>query len=239
MITFGFYSAGTPYEAEALLFRASLDRVGTRHVIRPFPSKGDWYANTAHKATLIRDFRNEVSGAFLYCDVDAFVHENYDAYFDELAKRGADFGAHWFAGPAKGHNRADICACLAGKPCNRPHRLLSGTLFFGDTAGARTLLDNWVAINDVFRSRGLIAGGGQKNLWYLLTCMEDQIKIAKLPGRYCYVFDKPWGYPENEPRIIEHTIASRDNRVARRNTTARRSRILQLYGVVSPRRRKR
>jgi hypothetical protein len=209
MITIACYSIGTPYEAEAAVLRASLDRVGMRHHIEGFPDRGGWFANTAYKADFIRRLRDAVSGPMLYVDVDAFVHENCAAYFDSLA---ADFGVHFFAGPAFGHNRSKVCPCVHGGSCDRPHRLLSGTLFFGDTLAARTLLEMWVALNEGRRKLGKIDGGGQRNLWETWDCLRRMLRTVRLPGRYCYVFDKPWAYPAGEPCIIEHTIASRDHR---------------------------
>lgn len=209
MIVIACYSEGTPYEAEARLLRASLERVGMPHYLHGFRDRASWYANTAYKADFIRAQRSSRKGPLLYVDVDAFVHEDCAAYFDSL---DADFGAHWFAGPKGGFNRKDVCRCVKGGPCNREHRLLSGTLYFGDTAGARLLLDGWVSYNRERRRAGYPDGGGQRNLWATWSMLREKITTERLPGRYCRVFDKPWAYPADEPLSIEHTIASRDNR---------------------------
>lgn len=224
MIVVAFYTRDTAYEAEAALLRASLDRAGMRHYIAAFDPLGDWHDNVAVKPELIRQMRHTQSGGLLYIDVDAFVHEPCAEYFDELNADGVDFSAHWFAGPSGGYRRERSCACLSGQACDRPHRLLSGTLFFGDTAGARTLLDLWCIENEARRLLGERTGGGQRNLFRTLMCDQPYIgvpaaaaspplaslRIRNLPGRFCYVFDKPWAYPPGEPCIIEHTIASRD-----------------------------
>lgn len=238
MLVIAFYSIGTSYEDEALLLGSSLSSAGMDYRLQGFHDRGGWFANTAFKAEYIRDTRNDFPGPLLYVDADAFVHENCDKFFVGLAVEGYDFGAHWFAGPAGGHNHRNVCPCVRGEPCDREHRLLSGTLFFGDTAGARRLLEAWCALNATMRERGLVQGGGQKNLWYLTTCMKD-LKVARLPGRYCYVFDKKWAYPGDEPRIIEHTIGSRDHRPhdnGKPKTTkdrARAQRIHELKRLVS------
>jgi len=203
MLTVAYYSTGNTYEFEADLLRCSLDRYGMAHNIVPIPDGGDWYANTAHKARFLYEQRMDHRGPLLYIDVDAFVHENVDAYFERLGRQGYDFGAHWFRGPAKGYDWS--------KMRSEGWWMLSGTLFFGDTQGARDLLALWCRVNRLFRRSGVMEGGGQKNLWYLVTCMTG-LKVMKLPGRYCYVFDKSKAYPPDERRIIEHTIASRDNR---------------------------
>jgi len=231
VLTVAYFSIGTPYEAEAELLRSSLDRVGMAHEIVGVADRGGWYANTAHKANFLRKRRIAHQGPLLYVDVDAFVHQNCERYFEDLQTRGYDFGAHWFRGPSKGHDRTKVQA--------EGHRMLSGTLFLGDTPGCQKLLDLWCNLNALFRRYGAVQGGGQKNLWYLTTCLKD-LRIAKLPGRYCYVFDKPWAYDPHEPRIIEHTIGSRQHRpqagepdaICTRENPKRCQRITELAGRV-------
>lgn len=234
LTTIGFFSIGTPYEREAKTLAASLDRVGMKRLIVGFEDRGSWYENTAAKADLIREARHTLNGPLLYIDVDAFVHSNCAPYFEKLAAEGYDFGVHYFAGPAKGKNRNDVCRCVRrgyGK-CDKEHRLLSGTLFFGDTEGARRLCDAWVEKNAALRAEGITEGGGQKNLWRTTVEIGDTLKIAKLPGRYCRVFDKDFAYPRKEPVVIEHTIASRENRDTVRVNPGRRRRITELQDIV-------
>lgn len=218
-----YYTEGTPYEREAELLAASLDAVGMRYEITPVADGGGWYANTRHKAVFLRNVRSRLRGPLLYIDADAFVHANADDYFADLAAQGCDFGAHWFHGPAKGHDRRKVQ--------DRGWWMLSGTLFLGDTVGCRRLLDAWCDLNDTLASHGLEQGGGQKNLWFLVEAhFKDDLKVARLPGRYCYVWDKPWAYPDDEPCIIEHTIASRQNRgESDLDTTGRQGRITELW----------
>lgn len=205
------YSEGTPYEAMAARFWASSQRAGLPTIVVGFEDRGGWYANTAQKAEEIRRFRRRLRGPLLYVDVDAEIREDVSPYFDRLAEE-YDWGAHFFAGPAKGRDRADVCACLRGGDCSKPHRLLSGTLFLGDTPGARLLLDDWVDLNARRRAAGKRDGGGQKNLWRVFDSLRAQLRTARLPGRYCYVYDKGFAYPPGEPRSIVHHIASRDYR---------------------------
>jgi len=224
MKVIAYYTNSGSYKKEKDLFRHSLRRIGMDHHIQEEKDGGDWYANTRIKPRFIQGMRAKFEGPLLYVDVDAFVHENCAAYFENLARLGADFGAHWFRGPAKGHDRSKIR--------EEGWWMLSGTLFIGDTPGARRLVDTWCYLNDILFQQGVAEGGGQKNLWYLTTCMED-LSIAKIPGRYCYVFDKWWAYDPDEPVIIEHTIASRDHRSGvKRRTHARRGRIQELMNAI-------
>lgn len=225
MTIVGFYTRGTPYEAEAELLKASLKQTGHRQrKIVGIDNRGDWYDNTRYKARFLQAMREEIEGPLLYVDVDAFFHANVAEYFEGLAAQGFDYGAHWFKGPSKGHDRSEMRS--------EGWWMLSGTLFLGDTPGARELLGHWVALNDLFSTRGIMQGGGQKNLWYTVTCL-DHLKVKALPGRYCYVFDKGWAYPAGEPCVIEHTIASRDNRAEIRQTVARHNRIAELRALVA------
>jgi hypothetical protein len=196
----GFY---TPeYAADADLLKRSLAKVGMDGLICPVASRGDWDDNTAFKAEFIRTMRHTLAGKLLYVDADAFVHENCQAYFEGLE---ADFGAHWFRGPAYGHDQSQVQ--------DEGHWLLSGTLFFNDTGPARDLVDLWVGENRKQRKAGERSGGGQKNLWRIHEVWRHGgVSSERLPGSYTWVFDKPWAYADDERPIIEHTIASRSHR---------------------------
>lgn len=219
-----FYTDG--YAEDAALLEASLERAGMSYYMSHLLDEGDWDENTAQKPIFISAMRELLDGPILYVDADAFVHENCEAYFDELGERGVDFGAHWFRGPAFGHDRSEVR--------EEGWWMLSGTLLFGDTDAARRLLDAWIERNEEKRAAGDRTGGGQKNLQEIVPEMDSETKIERLPGRYCYVFDKPWAYPEDEPRVIEHTIASRENRgeSAGKVNAARRERVAELREIV-------
>jgi len=228
MLVIAYYSRNTAYEREAALLEASLQRANMPYTLSGIDDRGGWYANTAYKAEFLRKARDKHGGPLVYVDVDAYVHENCEAYFDGLT---GDFGAHYFRGPAKGHDQSQMRA--------EGWRLLSGTLFLGDTPKCRELLDAWCGLNDTFRRMGLVEGGGQKNLWYVTTCVPH-LSIERLPGRYCWVFDKPWAYEDGEYPVIEHTIGSRDHRprpgeadaIYERHNQARGSRIYELQSKI-------
>ena len=216
----GFYTLGSQYEQEAARLRTSMRRVGLRCYTYGVHPAGDWDSNVAMKQDFIRNELNLMEGPVLYIDVDAVVHENCEEYFLGLARAGVDFAAHWFQGPAGGYDQNK----------NDDH-FLSGTMFFGDTPGARALLAAWDEENKKQIAAGNVQGQGQKNLQTVLD--EGRVaglNVHRLPGRYCRVFDKPWAYPDDEPNIIEHLIASRENRgeSAGKINEARQIRIQQI-----------
>lgn len=207
------------YEDEAELMASSLEEVGMAYELVEYADRGDWYRNTAYKAPFLRDQRGERDGPLLYADVDTYFHKDVGGYFDRLQAHGVDFGAHWFRGPAKGHDRSQVR--------EEGWRMLSTVMFLGDTPGCMQLLENWCGLNEVWQERGIWDGGGQKNLWFTVTCM-DELHVKRLPGRFNYAFDKPWAYPDEEPCLIEHTVASRDHRNQRRYHPKRRQRKQEL-----------
>lgn len=243
-----YYTESTGYEADAALLTESCRRLNIQPYVVGIRDRGDWYLNTAYKAQFIAGM-HEHGRPTVYVDVDAFFHSDPCRYFGKLASGGYDFAAHWFQGPAKGHDR--------NKVREAGWWMLSGTLFFGDTERARVLLENWQALNSFWAARGHRDGGGQKNLWQCVTRMEHAgLKVARMPGRYCYVFDKPWAYPHAfqgnedgcalctkgrshgihgsvEPIVIEHTIASRENRGHHRANVLRQQRLEELRRKVA------
>ena len=224
MKTVAYYTRDTAYEREADLLRSSLEAVGMDHEIVGVEDAGSWRANTARKATFLRRMRSDLDGPLLYVDADAFVHENCTDHFDLLSDLGFDFGAHWFRGPAFGHDRSAVR--------EEGWWMLSGTLFLGDTDRCRWLLDAWCALNETWAEHGIAEGGGQKNLWFTVTCLRG-LHVKRLRGRYCYVFDKPWAYPEAEYPVIEHTIASRIHRgESNVGVDKRRARLKELRDAV-------
>lgn len=228
MIVIGYHTGGA-YKKEAKLLQASLAAHGIEHRIAHVKGLGevDWHRGVALKAIVIQHFRKELRGPLLYVDVDAVFHSDPSPYFDTLAG-SVDFAAHWFQGPSGGYDRS-----------RNDNQFLSGTLFFNDTHNARLLLAAWVHRNKIMRQVGIWEGCGQASLRDVLDeGLVPDLQVEKLSGRYCYVFDKPWAYPKDEPCIIEHLIASRENRDHSKGKTnaPRQARIAELreqYGVMS------
>jgi len=196
------YHTGGPYTQEAELLVASLEKLKIDHHVENVGAATDWDHAVSLKPIFIYRMREMYTGPLVSVDVDAFFHSDPSAYFDGL---DTDFGAHWFQGPSGGYDKT-----------RNDDWMLSGTMFWGDTKEARELLKTWSLVNAAKQAVGHWAGGGQANL---RSIVESQLKmgmgwlrVTRLPGEYCYVYDKPWAYPEGTVPCIEHTIASRENR---------------------------
>lgn len=208
-----FHTDDENYWSEAKRFRKSLDKVGMDYEIRVYPSQETWDDAVALKPEYLLDRRLKLRGPLLYIDVDAVVHINCAEYFDNL---DCDFGVHWLEGT----------------------RLLSGTLYFGDTDNAEILLRKWIGRNDFKRRHGDKTGGGQRNLWEIIS--EGKVpclRMIELPVEYCYSWRLNERFPgkyQNITPIIEHTLASRENRgVSKGNIDPkRRARIQELENAI-------
>ena len=207
MITIGYYTRGTPYEAEAERFAKSCIMCGQPFFLRSMIDSDSWHLNTALKPNFILHCLREFKQPILYVDVDAVFHENCVEHFTDLEK-DFDFAVHWLKG----------------------ERLLSGTLWFNKTQNAYDLLSAWIELNQAKKAIGDCTGGGQRNLWEVIdqNIVRD-LRMHNLPGRYCYAFRRPECY-EGEPKIIEHLLASRENRDASKGKIdpTRQARIAEL-----------
>jgi hypothetical protein len=198
MIVIGFHTGGA-YEREAELLKASLKKCGIFYHIKKIPETKTWHQAVSYKPLFISQMREKFKGALVSVDVDAVFHADPSEYFNSLK---TDFGAHWFQGPSGGYDKT-----------RNDDWMLSGTMFWGDTSGARKLLKAWREVNAIKQARGDYVGGGQANLRDLIEGeFGKSINVTRLPGEYCFVFDKPWAYPKDCKPVIEHTIASRENK---------------------------
>lgn len=170
-----FYTTGTGYEAEAAGLVASLEQFGLARDVAGLAPAGGWTANCNLKSAFVRDMLiKHGDRPVVWLDADARVRMP-PVYFDSL---DCDFAAHWRDG----------------------HELLSGTLYFGNTTGARVLADKWVAECKVHPR-----DWDQHNLQRAVDAMPT-LRVANLPPAYTQIFDlmKHHGAP-----VIEHLQASR------------------------------
>ncbi|NQU44862.1 hypothetical protein HQ520_16350 [bacterium] len=169
------------YEAESCKLRASLIPLGIEHDIRPVQSRGSWETNCQHKTEFIRDALDRHTGrSVLWLDADAKVHR-YPYRLDDL---DCDFACHW-----------------RNKPGG--DELLSGTMFWGNTAKARELLDLWQQANDHNPE-----AWDQRTLQKIVHGWEiNGGRMLRLPASYCTIFDTMRA--NGEDPCIEHFQASR------------------------------
>lgn len=170
-----FYTQNTPYEQEKNFLLQDLIHHNLEYVITGVDSKGSWVLNTNQKSIVCLNTFDTYNRPIVYLDCDARVRQ-YPKLFETLT---CDVAVHY----------------------RRGRELLSGTLFFNQTTGARTVLEAWVQ-----KCKDLPHIWDQKNLATVLLDMKDVIDIGFLPASYVQIFDlmKDAGEP-----VIEHMQASR------------------------------
>ena len=231
LMVVGYFTLGTPYEAEAERLRGSLARVGMSHSIVGLPRPSDsWHDGVALKPHVIRAALNAFGVPVLYVDVDAYFHADCTEHFANL-RADYDFAAHYFHGAgAGGREQGGV-----------ERHLLSGTLWWNQTPVAHALVARWCELNERTYRCGDETGRGQRNL---ATIVADpagyglaSFRLWKLAGRYCYVYRRPECYPdaERENKVIEHTLASRENKDESRGRVdeSRQARIAELDAAVA------
>lgn len=184
-----YYTAGTPYGAEAAELIKTLDEHGLEHRVACRVSRGSWQADTQQKAEVVRDMIQINDGRpLVWLDADARV-ERIPLLFNRL---DCDFAAHW----------------LGGK------ELLSSTLYFGPTAAARRLALAWCERN---RTNPHGRYGDQQNLQDVVE-ETPNLRVFDLPPEYAWIERKrgvddisATHYGSRRP-IIRQTQASRVNK---------------------------
>jgi hypothetical protein len=179
-----FFTAGTMYEQEARRLRASLERHGLPHDIRPVPDRGDWVKNTQLTAGFIcRMLDEHPDRPIVYLDADAYVWSP-PTLFDSLSG-GADVAVHY----------------------RRGHELLNGTTFFNNTPGARLVAEKY---REFIESNGGCTNE-QLMLDAAIGACAELVTVARLPASYAWIHDiMAHDLGDDVEPVIEHLQASRE-----------------------------
>tara|TARA_R100000951_G_scaffold105914_1_gene100019 strand:+ start:1099 stop:2565 length:1467 start_codon:yes stop_codon:yes gene_type:complete len=187
-IIVSYYTINTPYEAEAIKLKNSLNKLNIPHDVVGVPNLGDWQANTRFKAKFMQDMLIKHKGkSIVWVDSDAVVHSYpslFDSYTCDVAVRWQDF--RW-----------------------RKNECLSGTIYLANNSNTMELCKRWEGIN-------IAEGPGAKTFeqWNLGKVIEDmrnegKIKDGNLPPEYTMIFDSMRAMYPNVNPVIEHFQASR------------------------------
>lgn len=188
-----YVSFYTPdYEDQAMRLKSSLQMQGLDHRIVPVADRGRWVDNCAFKPTFIMGMMALTTQPVVWVDADAVVRSVPWAF--EVDPREAV------------QDDAKICT-YEWKRARKPE-VLSGTLYFASSLGAKRLLELWIGCQrkrpDTWDQRTLAEAMG--------LAREINIGIGDLPFEYCFIHDfhrSEW--PEAVP-VIEHFQHSRRTR---------------------------
>ena len=173
MTTYITYATGPGYVDEMAGLVETLRQHKLNYIACYEDDAGSWVDNCARKPHFLARMRAALRGPMIWLDADARVMS------PPSWPLGYDFGYHLF----------------------RNHEVLSGTLYIGDTPGARDLLQRWCTAMD--NAAGL---WDQRTLAQVLQAAPDTWRVARLPESHACI-DK-YHTPGVEP-VIWHRQASR------------------------------
>jgi len=174
-----YYTKKTGYETQVKELKITLKRFNLENDVMGIPDRGSWHKNTFYKPLFIQRMMRKHSGhSIVYVDADAKIRMN-PVLFNNLK---CDFACH-FHYPKK--------------------ELLSGTLYFGNTKGARYLVSKWIEEDKRHPKTHM----PQKNLRAVFDREKNSIRWKALPVEYCMIYDSNSRYEINP--IIEHFQLSR------------------------------
>jgi hypothetical protein len=186
-----YYTVDTPYEAEAIKLKTSLDKLDLLHDIVGVPSMGNWQQNTRFKAKFLQQMLTKHKGHnIVYVDVDAVVHSIpilFKDYTCDIGIRYQDF--RW-----------------------RKNECLSGTIFLANNEKVMRVCEEWERIN--IKERDDNRNLEQWNLGSAISLLRSELSldILNMPPEYTFIFDSmKLIYPSITP-VIEHFQASRQNK---------------------------
>jgi hypothetical protein len=176
-----FYTVDNIYEQEAARLRASLDRLGLRHDLRPVESRGSWAANAGMTAGFLCDMLDEHKGQpIVYLNADAVVWKR-PVLFEGLSDAVCDIAAH------RTLRRGQLC---------------NGTLWLANSELCRKVIADY--------RRGVEASPGdmdeQRHLDIAIRA-NPSCREYGLPEAYCLIHDL-MKTPVQEA-VIEHLQCSR------------------------------
>ena len=196
-IVVSYYTENTGYEVQVEHLKTTLRRFNLENEVMGISNLGSWHKNMYHRPKFILQMMKKHPGrSIVYVDADAKFRMN-PVLFNDF---DCDFACHFY-------NRKE---------------LLGGTLYFGNTKGARFLVDRWIEEDNLHPKTHM----PQKNLHAVFNRHKDSIKWKTLPVEYCMIFDcrarmktnpviehfqlsRKYKSPENKTRghMLKHTLA--------------------------------
>ena len=187
-IVISFYTSGTGYEQEIKKLEASLIKFKLPYKFYTYPPLGGWRKNLNYKSEcILRAFDEFPDKDIVFIDADGIVRK-HPALFDLLStKHDHDMAYHFF------------------RYSFSTEELLSGTLWFQNSAGGRALVKRW---DEIGRARP----GVRHQMCLKATLDEFQaagkpVRDYHLPIEYTCIFDAPMR--RGKEAVIEHYQASR------------------------------
>lgn len=189
-IKFASYHTGGCYreEIEKHLL-PTLKKFNLDYDIEEVVNKGDWYKNTAMKATVIKKMLLKYKQPIVFLDADSSIEKYPDLFFNipsniDIAYNLFNWMGFW---RGKWEDKSNM-------------QLLSGTLYFDYNKKVLEIIDTWIESN-----KNDIHIWEQKKLENIVNSRND-LNTYHLPIEYCTIIKPDLSIPEfiKEPVILHH-----------------------------------
>jgi len=178
-----YYTKDSDYEKQVKELIISLRRLNLEYDIKAIEDRGGWHKNTYWKSTFVLNTLKKHRGrSVVFVDADAIFRQSPILFNDY----NCDFAYHYY------NNK----------------ELLGGTLYFGNTNGARYVAEQWVEID----KEKMTTHMPQKNLQALFGRIQHKVKWKHMPIEYCMIFDCHQRRHGKLHPVIEHFQLSRKNK---------------------------
>jgi hypothetical protein len=183
-----FYTKDTLYEKEAKDLATSCEKLGLEYEISEVENLGSWQANCCQKSEFILKKLEEHNRSVIWTDVDSVIMQTPHIMLD---------------------CKAD-CALRVNDnvAVDDPSKILSGTMFFNNTASAKKLLMLW---QKECEKRLLKTGTvyDQDCLRKVVLHYPTIVEMKRLPVSYVKIVDNKEDGVDVEDAVVLHYQASR------------------------------
>jgi len=174
MIVCGFWTTGTPYEAEGAAMKASAEAFGLQVDLAEHPHPGSWGRAALLFPTVIKNVRRRhPDEVILYLDADARVMQmGLAGQVEEWGKAGPDLGLYY----------------LPKSPRSRfpsGDELCTGTMVWWPTERAAELLAAWEEACS--RPEAVDVFGLDQEILQGLVEARPGLRVIRLPHEWCWM----------------------------------------------------
>ena len=183
-----YYTKGTLYEKEAECLKESCEKLGLEYEISEVPNFGSWEKNCCHKAEFILKKLAEHKRPVIWTDVDSVILKTPELMLNCQADCALRVNDH--VAPTD------------------PSKILSGTMFFNNTASTKKLLTLWQKECE----RDLERDGtsyDQSCLRKVVLHYPTIVEMKRLPVSYVKIVDSKEDTMSDPESVIVHYQASR------------------------------
>jgi len=192
MLFISYYTPGNYEKVMKENLLPSLEKWDLKYYVEEVRDRGDWWKNTAFKATFIRKCLKEFQEDIVFIDADAVIES--EPYLFYCIPDKYDIAIHYLDWYKQWRNQSG----------GDKFELLSGTMMFRFNKKVLKLVEQYKEMSD------LHIGKFEQKILEEIIAEKDDLQIFELPAVYCAVINHDNKLPNyiKDP-VIVHKQASR------------------------------